>query len=232
MRGVIVVGLLVACTPKQPPPPQPPNIVATVDARAATTVDAAAPVVADAEVGEATVDAAPVAEPVVGGITVPDPIPAVKGPVTKLETKKTATIGGMQVTFSYSSHKSDGELGMWGFELARGGRKESFELRSESSRFEAEVDALGALLVFRHIDYNNFEIVLAAAKTPKPLDNDGCRAAIEKAATARKLTIDGSSSTGTEDGIIKMSNKGWVGYCGVYTRRIWFAPVREPRRRR
>jgi hypothetical protein len=141
----------------------------------------------------------------------------------------------LKVAFSYSRHKSDGELGMWGFELVRSGTKQELELRSEDSHFEAEIDANGTLLVFRHIDYYNFEIVLANAKTPKPLDNEACRAQIEKAAIARHLlTADDSTSGGggATEGVLMRSTTSFVAYCGVYTKRVWFTPPREERRRR
>jgi hypothetical protein len=230
MRELIAVGLLVACTPRQPPPPPPPNLVAT------TPVDGRLPIVAiDAPVATAS-DAAPVEpEPPppadTPSIAVPDPVPPVKGPVTRIATNATVTITGIKITFKYSSHKSGGELGMWGFEAVRFGAKKQFELRSETSGFEAELDVTGTLLVFRHVDYNTFEIVLAAPKAPKPLDDDGCSAQIEKAATDRKLPTGGSSSSSTDHGIVKMSTASWVAYCGQYTRRIWFAPPREPRKK-
>jgi hypothetical protein len=230
MRGVIFLLLLVGCTSPQPKPPPPPNLVPTTDA-------AVKVVAVDAPIAVVEVDAPPpVEEPPppadLPTIAIPDPVPPVKGPVTKIAEKTTATIAGIKITFTHSSHKSGGELGMWGFELVRFGAKQEFELRSEGSNFEAEVDAKGTLLVFRHVDYTTFEIVLAAAKTPKLFDEDACRAEIEKAAAARKLTVGDSSSTSADMGIVRMSTKGWVGHCGQYTHRVWFTPPRADRRRR
>jgi hypothetical protein len=233
MRGVIAFVLLVACTPKQPPPPPPPNIVGKPGKTPA--IDAGVAPVAVVDAGAAPVveePPTPAPDPVdASAIAVPDPIPPVKGTVTKIATNSTVTITGIKITFKYSSHKSGGELGMWGFEAVRFGAKKEFELRHEKEHFESEVDVGGAPLVFRHVDYNNFEIVLATAKG-KPLDQDGCRAEIEKAAATRKLTIGDRSGTSEENGVVRFSTNGWVAYCGTLTRRIWFAPPPAERRRR
>lgn len=165
-------------------------------------------------------------------ITTADPVPAVKGRVTKLAVKGSATIGGVKVTFAYNSHKrmaagSGPAPGMWGFEFVRGGRKQEMqeiELRHTESKFEAEVEAKGALLVFRHVDYSNFEIVLVAAKAPKPLDDEACAELIDKAAAKRKFPVDESASTNESNGIVVKATPSWIGHCGTLTKRVWFSP--------
>jgi hypothetical protein len=162
-------------------------------------------------------------------LTTADPVPPVKGPITKLAVKASATIGGVKVTFAYNSHKhmiagSGPAPGMWGFEFVRGGQKEEIELRHTEPAFEAEVAAKGALLVFRHIDYSNFEIVLAAAKAPKPLDDEACAELIDKAAAKRKFPVNQSASADELNGILRKTTPSWIGYCGTLTKRVWFAP--------
>ena len=156
-----------------------------------------------------------------------DPVPPVKGAVTTLEEKKSATIGGVNVTFTYASHKhmiagTGRSPGMWGFEFVRGG-KSQVELRNTEEGFEAEVDARGVLLVFRHVGYTKFNIV-NAGKAPKPLDDAGCEILIDKAAAKRSFSLDGASSTGESDGIIQKTTPTWIGYCGTLTKRVWFTP--------
>jgi hypothetical protein len=164
-----------------------------------------------------------------------DPIPPVKGPVTSIEEKKTVTVGGTKITFAYASHKhvaagSGPAPGMWGFEFVRGGKKAETELRHTASAFEAEVDAHGALLVFRHAGYTKFDIVLAAAKAPKPLDDDQCSELIDKAAETRKFPTGGNASTSEYNGIVQRSTPTWVGYCGTLTKRVWFTPPKLRKR--
>lgn len=166
-------------------------------------------------------------------IAAADPVPPVKGPVTKLVEHKSAVIGGTRVTFAYASHKrvaaGHGPApGMWGFEFVRAGKKSEVELRHTASGFQAEVAAHGVLLVFRHVDYTTFEIVLAAARAPKPLDEEGCSELIDKTAEKRKLPIDESSSSSEAGGIVEKTTPSWIGYCGTFTKRVWFAP-RKPR---
>lgn len=161
-------------------------------------------------------------------LTKADPVPPVKGPVTALEEKKSAMIGGVKVTFTHASHKhmaagSGPAPGMWGFEFLKGGKLEDTELRHTESGFESEVAAHGALLVFRHLSYTKFEII-AAGKAPKPLDDDACGELIDKAAAKRSFASGGSSSTYEENGIVEKRTPTWRGFCGTLTKRIWFAP--------
>lgn len=149
--------------------------------------------------------------------------PLVKGPTTKLEVGHTATIGGAVVRFTGNNHKHAANTGratgIWGFELAREGAKRDLELRSEDDGFEAEIDAHGVLLVFRHVSYDTFEVVLAANPTPKPLDPDACFALV---AAAAKLPPDSGHSTRSEHGFVIVDAQDWTAYCGMFTRRVWF----------
>ncbi len=158
-------------------------------------------------------------------LTKPDAVPKVSGAVTALEERKSAMIGGVQVTFAYASHKhgmagGPPAPGMWGFEFLKGSKKEE-EFRHTDSGFQAEVNAHGVLLVFRHLEYTKFEIVNAGAAR-KALDDDACDAAAKK----RNFPIENSSSTSEVNGIYEKRTPTWLGYCGSLTKRVWFAPPR------
>ncbi|MEO8704106.1 MAG: hypothetical protein ABI867_28905 [Kofleriaceae bacterium] len=213
MRAIALV--LIGCGSSSSPavvpvPPAPIVIDAGVPLDAPEPIDAAI----------ATVDPAPA--PLAF-----DPKPPAKGGVTKLAVKETATVGGVTVTFVSSNHKHPAgrgrTLGMWSFTIARDGAKSEVEVRSTDDHPEAEIDAKGVLLVLRHVDYYNFEIVLAAAKTPKPLSEEACVALVAKAAVQRGLPGE-SSSMSSDLGIVHAGAKRWDGHCGSYTRRVWFTP--------
>jgi hypothetical protein len=157
--------------------------------------------------------------------------PAVTGQTIKIALKQTVTIGGVSVKFVSNGHKHPAgrgrTLGMWGFEIARGGgAKQELDLRSTDEGFEAEVDAKGVLLVFRHVSYSEFELVLAAKQTPKPLSEEACEAIIAKAAV--KLGLPGEPNhLGSHHGFVVAGAKQWDGHCGTYTRRVWFTAARR-----
>lgn len=184
------------------------------------------------ESADAALPALPVPPPAPPLALDPKP-PPLPGKVTKLVVKSSATVGGVTVKFAFNSHKRPAKggrsLGMWGFELARAGKKHDFELRDSNDHFEAEIDALGVALVFRHLDYDSFEIIVAAAKTPKALDDDACVALIEKEAAHRTLP-DSVTSHDNEHGIVNARAPTWIGHCGTLTKRIWFTapPVQDP----
>lgn len=162
-------------------------------------------------------------------LTKADPIPKVAGKVTVLEEKKSAAIGGVQVTFKYASHKhgmagGPPAPGMWGFDFVKGS-KQDVELRHTDTGFESEVNAHGQLLVFRHVDYTKFEIVHAGA-AGKPLDDDACGVLIDAAAKKRGFPTDGPASTTQDNGIYVKNAEAWRGFCGSLTKRVWFAPPR------
>lgn len=164
-------------------------------------------------------------------LTKPDRVPEVRGPTGKIEERKAISIGGVSVRFAYASHKhpagSGPAPGMWGFVVTKNGRTQELELRHVDAGFESEIAAHGVLLVFRHRDYSTFEIV-AAGKAGTPLDDDGCDAAIDKAAAKRGFPPATSASTGEANGVFEKQTPSWRGFCGSYTRRVWFAPPATP----
>lgn len=220
---VSIVGLAAACGGPQPAPgPAPavlPDAAVAVATRDAAVTDASPP---EIDAPQPPPDAPPVA--------IPSGRPVVKGtPVTVL-VNEAKTIGGVTVRFAGNNHKhrvGGGAVGMFTFELTRGGKTQEIELRSEAEGFEAELDAHGVLLVFQHVGYGEFRIWLGARRTPKPLDDDACVAAIEQAAAAAGLTVESSRGYGEADGVLYFRTAGWSAACGRYTRRIWFLPRSE-----
>src|SRR5687767_9762939 len=90
------------------------------------------------------------------------PVTAVDHKPVKLAEKTEVTLGGVTIKFLHSHHKHRADNGptdgIWTFELVRGDKQQSLELRDHETGFEAEVDALGVALVFRHVDYYTFEV--------------------------------------------------------------------------
>jgi hypothetical protein len=217
LAWLVVVGC--GSTPQKPVEPVVSHDAAVIADAAPITIDAPPP---------PPVDAAPPPAP----LALDTRPPALTGKVTKLAVKSSATIGGVTVTFASNGHKHPAgrgrTLGMWRFEVSRGAKKDDFELRDEEEDFEAELDVLGVAMVFRHVDYSTFEIVLVAAKAPKPLTDDACAEQITAAAAKRGLP-DEHSGYSTDDGIVVARAPRWRGHCGTLTRRIWFTelPPRE-----
>jgi hypothetical protein len=214
---IVVVGCgSTAQTPVEPVVDPRHDAAVAVDA-APITVDAPTPVDAPPPPAPLALDTKP---------------PALTGKVTKLAVKTSATIGGVTVKFASNGHKHPAgrgrTLGMWRFEVSRGAKKDDFELRDDEEDFEAEVDVLGVAMVFRHVDYSTFEIVLVAAKAPKPLTDDACAELVNAAAAKRGLP-DESDGYSMDNGIVVARAPRWRGHCGTLTRRIWFTelPPRE-----
>jgi hypothetical protein len=210
MRFVIVMSLTcLGCGAPSAPSPAHPPVPPPVDASAGS-------------IDERDIDAGEIPQ-----VTFDPGPPTVAGEVARIEVKSVRTVGGVQVKFAYANHKhavaGGDSLGMWGFELTRGSRRAELELRSEQSGFEAEIDALEALLVLRHLDYTTFEIVLVAARAPAPLGEDACIERIEAEVQRRGLSF-ASVSHGERDGIVTARSADWRGYCGTYTRRVWITP--------
>lgn len=169
---------------------------------------------------------AQVADSAAASAETPLDIPPVRGPVKRVTQGKTIVLGGVSIRFHAASHKhamtGHRSRGSWTFSLARRGKTREVTLSSSADRFEAEVVAHGAMFVFRKLGYFEYEIVLAAARAPKPLDEDACEAAIDAAATRAGLPRGTSSSSSEESGVLRHQELGWVGHCGTYTRRVWF----------
>jgi hypothetical protein len=216
MRSAWIVVLGCSSAPAKRVEPGPP-----------ATPDAAVPSAVDAAIAEVPIDA-PIDAPPPVALALDGKPPPLPGKPTKLEEGKTTTVGGVTIKFAGASHKRPMQggpsLGMWSFDLARGGKRESIELRDDASHFESEVDALGVALVFRHVDYTTFEITLAAARSPTALTDDACAELIEKAAVKRGLP-DSLSGYTTDNGIVVARAPRWTGHCGTLTRRIWFTPA-------
>lgn len=147
--------------------------------------------------------------------------PRVRGKSATVVAKKSVTLGGVSISFEYASHKHGADLGMWGFTLKKGAKSEEIELRSSTQRFQAEVVAHGVALVFEHVEYEKFTVTLAAARAPKPLDEDQCAARIIDAALKKGLTEGDHRSWREEHGVVILEDEKWLGFCGTLTKRVW-----------
>ncbi len=159
-------------------------------------------------------------------VVAPDAAVALAGAATKIKERETVTIAKTAIEFSGASHKhavKGPSVGMWYFRATRDGKTEEIELRSSDDRFEAEVVAHGLFFLFRHVSYTEFEIVLGAETAPAPLDQDACVERIRAAATKASLSVGPESGYSTSQGIVWFKAKGWTGYCGTLSRRVWFA---------
>ena len=189
---------------------------------------------------EVTTDPAPLVEPD-GGPAAPVPVvmpaalttrPAVAGARASIEVRGQAVLGALTVKFASHGHKHRmgraRSLGMYQFELTRSGKLLAVELRSDEDGFQAEVTAHGALFVFEHKSYDQFEVALVAARAPREQTEDECVARIDAAAAGAGLPLGEARGYGTEYGILTVSEPTWRGHCGRYTKRVWFS-AREPR---
>jgi hypothetical protein len=153
-------------------------------------------------------------------------VPAVQGAVTRVGEKQAVEVGGVTITFKYANHKHavrGNAVGMWGFELAKGGATKEIELRSSEEGFEAEIGEHGVFLVFRHASYTAFDVVLAAKVAPTPLTNEACAAKIDQAVARAGLPRGTSRSQSGGQGIVRVATARWVGRCGVYSQRVWLS---------
>ena len=224
MPAIVIVGLLAACGGAQPPAAMVGTLSpdAAVTAVVVTTSDAA-----PADAPPPVIDAAPPAIDATP-VAIPTTRPALKGKPVTVTLNDEKLVGGVKVRFAANNHKhrvGGGAMGMFTFELRRGGKTLELELRSELEGFEAEIDAHGVLLVFEHVGYGEFRVTPGARRTPPPLDDDACVAAIEQAAATAGLPASSSRSYGESDGILYFRTEGWTAACGRYTRRIWFMPA-------
>jgi hypothetical protein len=150
--------------------------------------------------------------------------PAVKGKTVTLVAKKSVTLGGLSISFAKANHKhaeGGGSLGMWTFVVKKGTKSEDLELRSSDEHFQAEVAIHGVALVFEHVEYEKFNVTLAAAKAPKPYSEDACAKLINEAADKAEKEQGASRGYSNEEGIVVMTAEGWRGFCGTLTRRVW-----------
>ncbi|MCB9571405.1 MAG: hypothetical protein H6709_04880 [Kofleriaceae bacterium] len=195
--------------PATPPPPR--------DAAPAAPPDAAPP---DA----APPDAAP-------PIAIPEGHPVPTGErFTLVEGGRHRSRAGVTVAWPTQGHKhaaGGATTAIYGLELRRGGKHAEIELRSDDDVLEAEVDALGTLLWISGT-YDQLTIVVAARKTPRPLDEDVAVEQLQAAAAAAALP-EGDQAWSIEQGVVALTTRAgdrvlWQGRCGLYTRRIWFLP--------
>ncbi len=155
-----------------------------------------------------------------------------KGAAAAVHEKQTVSVGkDFTVEFVSASHKRGGKesLGMWSFVITKGGRRLEVELRSsELTGWQAEIVAHGSLLVFQHVGYTEFNVTLVPGLATKALTEDEAADLIAK--TAHDLGLPSASSSYNEnEGILYYTARRedrllWKGYCGLFTRRVWFAP--------
>ncbi len=181
----------------------------------------------------AVTERAPPAPPTVDDIiTAADPftrpIPAGETFPLKQGESRTTT-GGLEVTYASHGHKQPAGPGrflqMVRLELGRGEQQQQVELRGTDDVLEAEIDALGALLVVRG-GYAGIDVTVAARKTPAPLDEEAAWALIDELAARRGLVKDGGGGS-VDEGVLHYGavheGKGvWHARLGMYTRRAWF----------
>ncbi|MFN0252692.1 MAG: hypothetical protein ACKV2T_37810 [Kofleriaceae bacterium] len=161
----------------------------------------------------------------VGGIVSADTTrPLIKGKTVTITVNKSATLGGLSISFGNAHHKhaADGDtLGMWTFVAKKGRSKKEIELRSEDANFEAEVAIHGVALVFRHVEYEKFNVTLFAQKAPRPLDDETCADRVSVLAAKQGLKEGPSRGYSNRSGIVTVTSGGWTGYCGTLTKRVW-----------
>jgi len=159
-------------------------------------------------------------------------VPA-RGKRTTLRAEQTKTVGhGLRVTFEGQGHKhlvGGGAVGFYELSFARGGKKGSARLSTREDDLEAELDALGVLVVVT-TDGGTLTVT-TVGKTPRPLDEDRAIELIEAAAARHGLPVEGSSAS-MEDGVLGYAAvdggvQRWRARIGLYTRRIWFLPPRS-----
>jgi hypothetical protein len=212
LRATSVIATLVACG-KPATMPKPPGDLDVVDAGVGD-----APAVGDAVPG---VDAA---------VTNYGERPAATGPKVTLKVGVAQSLGGLKIKLTAQNHKhavGGDTLGIFEFEIQRGTKTRQLELRSMEVGFESELDVHGSLLVFRHVAGGEFVATLAAQRTPAPQTEEECAALIDAGATAAGHPTTSSRSYTDANGVLVMLTRSWRGYCGRYTRRVWFAAPRS-----
>jgi len=214
LRATSVIAALVACG-KPATMPKPPGDLDVADAGVADAVADAAP---------AGVDAA---------VTNYGERPTATGPKVTLKVGVAQTLGGMKIKLTAQNHKhavGADTLGIFTFEIQRGTKSRQLELRSLEVGFESEVDTHGALIVFRHVAGGEFVATLAAQRTPTPQTEEECAALIDAGATAAGHPTTSSRGYTDANGVLVMLTRSWRGYCGRYTKRVWFAgPKIDPK---
>ncbi|MEJ7599906.1 MAG: hypothetical protein WKG01_18515 [Kofleriaceae bacterium] len=154
--------------------------------------------------------------------------PLPEGPTVTARLGREVSIGGVQLKLTASNHKRAAkQLGIFAFEIRRDGKRKQVELRTLERGFEAELDVLDALLVFRQLaEAEAFAVTLVAPRAPAPQSEEQCAALIDAGATTAKLSTTSSRTYTDANGVLVMLTRGWRGYCGRYTKRVWFAPPR------
>ncbi|MCB9559794.1 MAG: hypothetical protein H6708_05245 [Kofleriaceae bacterium] len=164
-------------------------------------------------------------------IAIPEGHPVPTGErFTLVEGGRHRSRAGVTVAWPTQGHKhaaGGATTAIYGLELRRGGKHAEIELRSDDDVLEAEVDALGTLLWISGT-YDQLTIVVAARKTPRPLDEDVAVEQLQAAAAAAALP-EGDQAWSIEQGVVALTTRAgdrvlWQGRCGLYTRRIWFLP--------
>lgn len=174
--------------------------------------------VTDAAVADASDEPAP-ADPSYGERPPPE------GPTVTARLGREVSVGGVKVKLT--DRRGNKDLGVFAFDVQRDGKRKQIELRTMERGFEAELDVLDALLVFRQLaDPDAFAITLTSPRAPAPQTEDQCAALIDAGAGTAKLSTTSSRTFTDANGVLVMLTRGWRGYCGRYTRRVWFAPPR------
>lgn len=228
-----LILLVAACGSRQPPPPVAEPAVPEPAASASAPEPSPPPPDPEPRPPD------PLAEPEPPPFTIPIEKPAPVGKVTRLDgRKKTSLSHGLHVTYADQRHKhrvDGGATGFYDLVFERGGRKLDVTLTADDL-LEAELDALGILVVVTGLQTSLALDITVVGKTPAPLDEDAAYALIEERAKAHGLPIAGAGY-GSADGVFWYAStpshggdERWRGHVGLYTRRVWFRPPMPPER--
>lgn len=151
--------------------------------------------------------------------------PAPANPYVRLEG--TITLGDITIAqdpegpFDDHKHGKNGRTtGYTHLIVKRGNASEPLTLTTRDGVMRGELVVLGAAFAVRVQRAPEFSLI--AAQAPQPLSDEECDERIQQAAPAVGLQLGTSSAGGETDGIYVVRAPGWNGYCGKYTRRIWF----------
>jgi hypothetical protein len=157
-------------------------------------------------------------------------VPAVAGPSAEISEDQTVQLGPLAITHTYTSHRHGlrdvPARSTHYFRIAGPGGAVEVQLAGGD---EAEVVADGALVTFHVREDDTFRVVLAAERAPAALTLEACRERIGQVADRAKLERSTSHGWSEQDanGIVYYHEATWHGFCGMYTRRVWFTR-REP----
>jgi hypothetical protein len=179
----------------------------------------------------------PLAEPEPAPFTIPTEKPAAVGTVTRLAGREKVPLShGLSVRYADQRHKhrvDGGATGFYDLVFERGGRELAVTLTADD-QLEAEVDALGILVVVNGLQTSLELDVTVVGETPAPLDEDAAMTLVEERARAQGLPVSGAGY-GSADGVFWYAatpahggDERWRGYVGLYSRRVWFGRPNPP----